>query len=44
MNSISAGNIRAEGKIKNMNTIEDFKNLDRVAILNVAAKQVSQES
>jgi hypothetical protein len=40
--SIPQGHIRAEGKIKNMNTIEDFKNIDRVAILHVAAKQVGR--
>jgi ubiquitin-like modifier-activating enzyme ATG7 len=32
--------IRAEGKIRNVNTIEDFKNLDKAAMLQTAAKQV----
>ena len=39
-NSVPAGHIRAEGKIKNVNTIEDFKNMDKAAMLQTAAKQV----
>jgi hypothetical protein len=38
--SVPVNHIRAEGKIKNVNTIEDFKNLDKAAILQTAAKQV----
>lgn len=40
LNRIPAGHIRAEGKIRNLNTLEDFKNLDKPAMLNTAAKQV----
>ena len=40
MHSVPAGYIRAEGKIKNVNTIEDFKNTDKAAMLHTAAKQV----
>jgi ubiquitin-like modifier-activating enzyme ATG7 len=32
---------RAEGIIKNCNTIEDYKNLDRAAILERCAQTVS---
>lgn len=39
--SVPAGHIRAEGKIKNVNTVEDFKNMDKAAMLQTAAKQVS---
>lgn len=42
--SVPHGNIRAEGKIKNVNTIEDFKNTDKAAMLNTAATQVSAAS
>jgi len=38
--SVPAGYIRAEGKIKNVNTVEDFKNMDKAAMLQTAAKQV----
>ena len=38
---VPLGHIRAEGKIKNVNTIEDFKNMDKQAMLQTAAKQVS---
>lgn len=41
INSVPAGHIRAEGKIRNLNTIEDFKNVDKAAMLQTAAKQVS---
>lgn len=34
------GAIRAEGILKNVNTIEDFKNIDKAAILHTAGKQV----
>ncbi|KAJ5041227.1 uncharacterized protein L3040_005775 [Drepanopeziza brunnea f. sp. 'multigermtubi'] len=37
---VPAGYIRAEGKIKNVNTIEDFKNMDKAAMLQTAAKQI----
>lgn len=33
--------IRAEGIIKNFNTIEDFKQADKAAMLHTAARQVS---
>ncbi len=39
--SVPAGYIRAEGKIKNVNTVEDFKNMDKAAMLQTAAKQAS---
>jgi hypothetical protein len=39
-NSVPAGHIRAEGKIKNLNTLEDFKNVDKAAMLHTAARQV----
>lgn len=32
--------MRAEGIIRNVNTIEDFKNTDKVAMLNMAGKQI----
>ncbi|KAG9238437.1 autophagy-related protein-like protein 7 [Amylocarpus encephaloides] len=37
---VPPSHIRAEGKIKNVNTIEDFKNIDKTAILQTAAKQI----
>ncbi|PQE28323.1 ubiquitin-like modifier-activating enzyme atg-7 protein [Rutstroemia sp. NJR-2017a WRK4] len=37
---VPAGHIRAEGKIKNVNTIEDFKNMDKSAMLQTTAKQI----
>jgi ubiquitin-like modifier-activating enzyme ATG7 len=40
MSSVPAGHIRAEGKIKNVNTIEDFKNMDKAAMLEMAGRQV----
>jgi ubiquitin-like modifier-activating enzyme ATG7 len=39
-NSVPAGHIRAEGSIKNVNTIEDFKNADKAQLLQRAAKTV----
>lgn len=39
--SVPHGNIRAEGKIKNVNTIEDFKNHDKKLMLEMAGRQVS---
>ena len=39
-NSTPPNYCRAEGIIKNCNTIEDFKNLDRTAILETAARTV----
>ncbi|RKF53535.1 Ubiquitin-like modifier-activating enzyme atg7 [Golovinomyces cichoracearum] len=38
--NVPAGFIRAEGKIKNFNTIESFKNADKTAIMRTAAKQI----
>lgn len=38
--SIPAGHIRAEGKIKNVNTAEAFKSMDKAVMLQTAAKQV----
>jgi ubiquitin-like modifier-activating enzyme ATG7 len=32
--------IRAEGIIKNFNTIEDFKQADKAAMMHTAARQV----
>lgn len=37
---VPVNHIRAEGKIKNVNTIEDFKNLDKTMVLQTAAKQI----
>ncbi|RFU33509.1 hypothetical protein B7463_g2805, partial [Scytalidium lignicola] len=37
---VLAGCIRAEGKIKNVNTIEDFKSMDKTAMLQTAARQI----
>ncbi|THV52048.1 hypothetical protein BGAL_0091g00030 [Botrytis galanthina] len=39
-NDVPSGHIRAEGKIKNVNTIEDFKNMDKQAMLQTSAKQI----
>jgi len=41
LDRVPAGHIRAEGKIKNVNTIEDFKIMDKGAMLQTAGKQVS---
>lgn len=38
--SVPLGLCRAEGMIKNVNTIEDFKNTDKNAMLKTAAQQV----
>lgn len=32
--------VRAEGSIKNVNTMDDFKNADKPAMLQLAARQV----
>jgi hypothetical protein len=40
VSSVPTNNIRAEGKIKNVNTIEEFKKMDKTAMLETAAKQV----
>ncbi|ESZ98427.1 hypothetical protein SBOR_1089 [Sclerotinia borealis F-4128] len=37
---VPLGHIRAEGKIKNVNTIEDFKNMDKQAMLHLSARQI----
>ncbi|KAG9244752.1 autophagy-related protein-like protein 7 [Calycina marina] len=37
---VPSGNIRAEGKIRNVNTIEDFTNTDKSAMLKLAGKQI----
>ncbi|RQM06782.1 hypothetical protein DH86_00002753 [Scytalidium sp. 3C] len=37
---VLSGCIRAEGKIKNVNTIEDFKSMDKAAMLQTAARQI----
>lgn len=34
------GFYRAEGMIKNVNTMEDYKALDKVAVLNQSARTV----
>lgn len=39
-NSAPLGLCRAEGMIKNVNTIEDFKNTDKNVMLKTAAQQV----
>jgi hypothetical protein len=38
---VPVGCIRAEGVIKNVNTIEDFRATDYTAMLNTAGKQVA---
>lgn len=38
---VPAGCIRAEGMIKNVNTIEDFRTTDYTAMLTTAGKQVA---
>jgi hypothetical protein len=37
---VPSGAVRAEGIIKNVNTIEDFRSTDYAALLNTAGKQV----
>ena len=37
---VPAGSYRAEGMIKNVNTIEDYRALDKTAILNQAGRTV----
>ena len=39
--SVPSSHIRAEGKIKNVNTVEEFKNMDKKAIMETAGRQVS---
>ncbi|CAK7567150.1 MAG: Autophagy protein 7 [Sporothrix epigloea] len=39
-NQAPAGMIRAEGIIKNFNTIEDFKQADKAAMMHTAARQI----
>lgn len=34
------GTIRAEGIIRNVNTLEDFKNMDKAAMIKTAGRQV----
>lgn len=38
--SVPAGYYRAEGVIKNVNTIEEYRNADKPAILQLAGKTV----
>ena len=38
--AVSAGYCRAEGMIKNVNTIEEYRNLDKAAILSQAASTI----
>ncbi len=40
MLSVTAGHCRAEGMIKNVNTIEEYRSLDNGAILSQAARTV----
>lgn len=39
--SVNAAQFRAEGTIKNVNTVEDFKQADKAAMLQTAGRQVS---
>lgn len=39
-NEVSSGFLRAEGMLKNVNTIEEYKNLDRAAIIEQAGKGI----
>ena len=41
MGSVPAGYCRAEGMIRNVNTIEEYRSLDKAAILAQAARTVS---
>lgn len=41
-NSAPLGTARAEGIIRNVNTLEDFKNMDKTAMLKTAGRQVGQ--
>lgn len=38
--STPLGLVRAEGIIRNVNTLEDFKNMDKAAMLKTAGRQV----
>ena len=42
--SPSLGTIRAEGIIRNVNTLEDFKNMDKAAMIKTAGRQVLDHS
>jgi hypothetical protein len=42
--SVGKGQCRAEGMIKNFNTVEEFKKADKTAMLHQAARSVSQLS
>lgn len=37
---MAAGYYRAEGMIKNVNTIEEYRNLDKAVVLNQAGRTV----
>jgi ubiquitin-like modifier-activating enzyme ATG7 len=37
---VPAGHYRAEGMIKNVNTIEDYKDIDKISLLQQAGKTV----
>lgn len=41
---VPAGFYRGEGIIRNVNTIEDYRNLDKAAILNLAGRTVSNNA
>ena len=41
LSSVPAGYCRAEGMIKNVNTIEEYRSLDKASILSRAARTVS---
>lgn len=40
--SAPLGTARAEGIIRNVNTLEDFRNMDKAAMLKTAGRQVSR--
>ena len=42
--SVPLGLTRAEGFIKNVNTIEEFKNIDKAALIQSAGEQVGVTS
>ena len=42
--SVPLGLTRAEGFIKNVNTIEEFKNIDKAALIQSAGEQVGVAS
>lgn len=42
--SAPLGTARAEGIIRNLNTLEEFRNMDKAAMLKTAGRQVLRSS